>query len=77
MIGTIGCTPGRIAKPAAVMRARKYARVRLEPVAEGGALVQQLERRELAPTIGGATVLLNRYGRERWRSSSMISRDRW
>ena len=73
MMGTMGCIPGRMLKPSLVKPSRKNF-----------VLASSLSRRAVdsdsssstlsdAATIGGATELEKRYGRDRWRSRSMIS----
>ena len=73
MMGTMGCIPGRMLKPSLVKPSRKNF-----------VLASSLSRRAVdsdsssstlseAATIGGATELEKRYGRDRWRSKSMIS----
>ena len=70
----MGCEPGSSSKPAASISSRKSAEFRrsvsrasLDPDTSSSALSDPA-------TTAGATELENRYGRERWRSSSTTSR---
>ena len=74
MMGTMGCSPSLRSKPRAFMAALKYlvlacSRSRSSLEAE---MISRALREAL--TMLGARVLENRYGRDRWRSSSTISR---
>ena len=77
MIGTIGCTPGRIAKPASVIAARKRRVFASSRSRRAAGAREQLEARERgADDERGGSVFEKRYGRERWRRRSTISRRR-
>ena len=74
--GTIGCSPGRTSKPSAASsraEARGVARTAAR-AAPAPSVCSRSSTASYAATIGGARVFENRYGRERWRSSSTISR---
>ena len=73
MTGMIGCSPGSTSKPSPVIRLRKnsvFSRSRSRSSAEP---FSRSSTASEAATTAGATELENRYGRERWRSSSTIS----
>ena len=71
--GTIGCSPDLISKPASVILVRKYWVLRSSLSRNDVVSLNMLNTAIEAPTIAGIIVLLNKYGRERWRSSSIIS----
>ena len=72
MIGTIGCTPGRMSKPAAVIASRKYAVFSASRSRSSVVWSSRSNTAKPAAARAGGSELLNRYGRDRCRSSSTI-----
>src|SRR5213592_1791379 len=72
MIGTIGCTPGLIVRPRSVTASRKYFVFSSSLSRSSVDAVRISSAFKHAATIGGATVLENKYGRERCRKRSTI-----
>jgi len=65
IIGTMGCSPGMISKPAAVMAALKYRVLSSNLSRKVVALLSISNTLMDAPTMAGARVLENKYGLER------------
>src|SRR5512143_2957321 len=73
MMGVMGCTPGMMSKPAAVIFSRKYMVFRSSLSRRAVVEESMSMTRMVASTTDGATVLENRYGRALFRIQSMIS----
>ncbi|MCY1547369.1 hypothetical protein D9M68_834230 [compost metagenome] len=73
MIGMMGWSPALTSKPSLSSPARKNLVLRSSR-SRSSVLPSRISSTAIdAPTIAGATVLENRYGRERWRSSATTS----